>query len=53
MAGNKFLKGAAVLGIAGILVKVMGMFFRLPLTNWIGAEGISYYSSVIPFMCSF
>ena len=24
MAGNKFLKGAAILGIAGILVKVMG-----------------------------
>lgn len=53
MAGNKFLKGAAVLGIAGILVKVMGMFFRLPLTNWIGAEGISYYSSVYPIYVFF
>lgn len=51
--GNKFLKGAAVLGIAGILVKVMGMFFRLPLTNWIGAEGISYYSSVYPIYVFF
>lgn len=53
MAGNKFLKGAAILGIAGILVKVMGMFFRLPLTNWIGAEGISYYSSVYPIYVFF
>lgn len=53
MAGNKFLKGAAILGIAGILVKVMGVFFRLPLTNWIGAEGISYYSSVYPIYVFF
>ncbi len=53
MSDNKFLKGAAVLGVAGILVKVMGMFFRLPLTNWIGAEGISYYSSVYPIYVFF
>ena len=53
MASNKFLKGAAVLGVAGILVKVMGMFFRLPLTNWIGAEGMSYYSSVYPIYVFF
>ena len=43
MSQNKFLKGAAILGIAGILVKVMGVFFRIPLTNWVGADGISYY----------
>ena len=42
MSQNKFLKGAAILGIAGILVKVMGVFFRIPLTNWVGADGISY-----------
>ena len=48
MSGNKFLKGAAVLGIAGILVKVMGMFFRVPLTRWLGAAGIADYSSVYP-----
>ncbi len=53
MAGNKFLKGAAILGVAGILVKIMGVFFRLPLTNWIGAEGISYYSSVYPIYVFF
>ncbi len=53
MAGNKFLRGAAVLGVAGILVKIMGVFFRLPLTNWIGAEGISYYSSVYPIYVFF
>ncbi|MBR6584168.1 MAG: polysaccharide biosynthesis protein [Firmicutes bacterium] len=48
MSNNKFLKGAAILGIAGILVKVMGMFFRVPLTRWLGAAGIADYSSVYP-----
>lgn len=50
---NKFLKGAAVLAVAGLLVKVMGVFFRVPLTNWVGAEGMSYYSSVYPFYTFF
>ena len=50
---NKFLQGAAVLAVAGLLVKVMGVFFRIPLTNWVGAEGMSYYSSVYPFYTFF
>ena len=50
---NKFLHGAAVLAVAGLLVKVMGVFFRIPLTNWVGAEGMSYYSSVYPFYTFF
>ena len=53
MSQNKFLKGAAILGIAGIIVKVMGVFFRIPLTNWVGSEGISYYSSVYPIYTFF
>lgn len=53
MSQNKFLKGAAILGIAGIIVKIMGVFFRIPLTNWVGAEGISYYSSVYPIYTFF
>lgn len=41
--GNKFLKGAAVLALAGILMKVLGAVFRIPLTNMIGTDGMSYY----------
>ncbi len=41
--GNKFIKGAAILGIAGIMIKVLGAIFRIPLTNWIGDDGMSYY----------
>jgi len=50
---NKFLKGAAILGIAGIIVKVIGVCFRIPVTNWIGAEGMSYYGSVYPIYTFF
>ena len=44
-AKGSFLKGAFILGMAGILVKVMGAFFRIPLGNLIGAEGMAYYQA--------
>ena len=40
---SKFIKGAATLGIAGIIIKFLGAFFRIPLTNLVGADGMSYY----------
>ena len=47
-AKDSFLKGAFILGMAGILVKVMGAFFRIPLGNLIGAEGMAYYQAAYP-----
>ena len=41
--GNKFIKGAAILGIAGVVIKLLGAVFRIPLTNLIGDRGMSYY----------
>ena len=43
MKQDTFLKGAAVLGAAGMLVKVLGAFFRIPLGNIIGSDGMGYY----------
>ena len=43
-----FIKGAVILGVAGILVKVLGMFFRIPLTKIIGAYGMGYYQKAYP-----
>ncbi|MDP3386920.1 MAG: polysaccharide biosynthesis protein [Eubacteriales bacterium] len=43
MSGNNFLKGAAVLGTAGFIVKIIGAIYRIPLTNLIGTEGIGYF----------
>ncbi|SHH51854.1 putative polysaccharide biosynthesis protein [Tepidibacter thalassicus] len=48
MKKNSFLKGAFILGIAGIIVKILGAFFRIPLGNIIGSEGMGYYQSAYP-----
>lgn len=48
MAKKSFIQGAAILGVAGILVKVLGAFFRIPLGNLIGDVGMAYYQAVYP-----
>ncbi|PAB57637.1 putative polysaccharide biosynthesis protein [Anaeromicrobium sediminis] len=48
MSNKSFLKGAAILGAAGIIVKIMGAFFRIPLGNIIGSEGMGYYQASYP-----
>lgn len=48
MARDNFLKGAAILGIAGLIVKILGAFYRIPLSNMIGPEGMGYYQTAYP-----
>jgi stage V sporulation protein B len=48
MSSKSFLKGAFILGVAGIIVKIMGAFFRIPLGNIIGEEGMGYYQASYP-----
>ena len=48
MSGNKILKGTAILAVAGILVKVLGAIFKIPLNALIGVEGLAYYSYAYP-----
>ncbi len=43
MSKGNFIKGAAILSIAGLVVKILGAIYRIPLTNLIGTEGIGYY----------
>ena len=45
---DSFLKGAIILGVAGIVVKIMGAFFRIPLGNLIGSKGMGYYQAAYP-----
>lgn len=45
---DSFIKGAFILGISGIFIKIVGAFFRIPLANLLGPEGMSYYSSAYP-----
>ena len=48
MARNSFLKGAAILGAAGVIVKILGAFYRIPLSNIIKTEGMGYYQTAYP-----
>ncbi|MGL4913001.1 MAG: putative polysaccharide biosynthesis protein [Romboutsia sp.] len=50
---DSFLKGAFILGMAGIIVKIMGAFFRIPLGNLIGSKGMGYYQAVYPIYTLF
>lgn len=43
-----FVKGALILGIAGLICKVIGAFFRIPLYNMLG-DGMQYYEAVYPY----
>lgn len=44
MSRKSLVTSAAVLAVAGLIVKVLGAFFRIPLTNWIGAVGMANYA---------
>ncbi len=46
---TSFIQGAAVLGIAGLVVKIIGAAFRIPLANAIGLIGTSYYDTAYPY----
>ena len=48
MSKATFMRGAVILGAAGIIVKILGAFFRIPLGNWIAADGMAYYQTVYP-----
>ncbi len=43
-SGKKIIKGAAILGTAGVIVKIIGAVFRIPVANLIGDTGMAYYS---------
>lgn len=45
---GSFIKGAAILGIAGIIVKALGAIFKIPLVSIIASTGMGYYSSAYP-----
>lgn len=46
-----FLKSAVIIAGGGFVAKVIGAIYRVPLTNFIGSEGIGLYQMVFPFYC--
>ena len=41
---KNFLVQGSILAIAGVITKLIGAFYRIPLLNIIGTEGNGYYS---------
>lgn len=48
MVSQNFLKGAFILSFAGILVKLIGALYRIPLARLIGGEGMGLYQMAYP-----
>ena len=48
MAKTTFMRGALILSVSGIVSKIVGAFFRIPLGNFLGADGMAYYQAVYP-----
>ncbi len=44
-AGSNFLVQGSILAIAGIIVRLIGMLYRIPLANFIGDKGNGYYGA--------
>ncbi len=45
---NNYLLGASSLALATVIAKFIGAFYRIPLTNILGAEGIGIYQLIFP-----
>ena len=43
--GNNFLVQGSILAIAGIVVRLIGLLYRVPLMNTIGEDGMGVYST--------
>lgn len=48
---QNFLKGAVIVAVGGIAAKILGAFYRIPLTNILGGEGMGVYQMVYPLYC--
>ena len=45
---SSYLVGASSLALATVIAKFIGAFYRIPLTNILGAEGIGIYQLIFP-----
>lgn len=48
-----FMQGAVILAAAGVVIKMMGAVFRIPLANLIGKQGMAYYQAAYPIYVLF
>ena len=44
-AADGIVRGALILTVAGFLVKIIGMIYKIPLTNRLGDDGMGYFNT--------
>ncbi|MBO4962257.1 MAG: oligosaccharide flippase family protein [Clostridia bacterium] len=48
---SKLLSGALTISVGAFVAKVLGAFYRIPLTNIIGTESLGLYQMIFPLYC--
>ncbi len=48
---QSFLKGALIISLGGFISKILGAVYRIPLTAFLGGEGMGIYQMVYPLYC--
>lgn len=48
MTKKTFVGGAAILGISGLICKLIGAVYRIPLASILGTNGMAYYQIAYP-----
>ena len=43
--GKQFFSGVTVLALSTIIVKLIGLFYKIPMMAYLGAEGMGYFNS--------
>lgn len=53
---NKFLSGVLVLTLSTVIVKIIGLVYKIPMLTLLGGEGMGYFNSayeIYALMCAF
>ncbi len=48
---QSFIKGAIIISFGGFVSKILGAVYRIPLTAFLGGEGMGIYQMVYPLYC--
>ncbi len=46
---NKFVKQLGFLGIIGVVIKIIGALYRVPIGNFVSEQAVAYYSIAYPW----
>lgn len=51
MKKQGYLKGALIISVGGLISKLLGAVYRIPLVAYLGGEGMGIYQLVYPLYC--